>query len=138
MKRLQSRITVEGLDRRPHRAFLRGRGLDDAAIARPFIGVVTTDAEVTPGTMAATELDALERACLPTIGGDRIRIDGAAGTINLLISDHELARRRAAWRPPARARLSGLLQKYAASVGPAHLGAVAHDGAVDWPEEETP
>jgi hypothetical protein len=28
-----------------------------------------------------------------------------------------------------------LLQKYAASVGPAHRGAVTHDGAVDWPRE---
>jgi dihydroxy-acid dehydratase len=70
--------------------------------------------------------------------GDRIRIDGAAGTIALLVPDAELARRRAAWQVPARARLSGLLQKYAATVGPAHLGAVTHDGAVDWPEEDMP
>ena len=70
--------------------------------------------------------------------GDRIRIDGAAGTIALMVSDDELAARRAAWRPPARRKLSGLLQKYAASVGPAHLGAVTHDGAVEWPEEDAP
>jgi len=67
--------------------------------------------------------------------GDVIRIDGLAGTIELKVPDETLARRRAAWRPPPRAPLSGLLQKYAASVGPAHLGAVTHDGAVDWPEE---
>ena len=67
--------------------------------------------------------------------GDLIRIDGAAGTIDLELPDAELAARRAAWRPPARPKLSGLLQKYAASVGPAHLGAVTHDGAVDWPVE---
>jgi dihydroxy-acid dehydratase len=70
--------------------------------------------------------------------GDRIRIDGGAGTIELQVSDTELAARRAAWQPPARPKLSGLLQKYAASVGPAHLGAVTHDGAVVWPEEEAP
>ena len=67
--------------------------------------------------------------------GDIIRIDGLAGTIEVKLADEVLARRRAAWRPPERARLSGLLQKYAAAVGPAHLGAVTHDGAVDWPEE---
>jgi dihydroxy-acid dehydratase len=49
--RLRSRITTDGLDRTPHRAFMRGMGLDDAAMAKPFIGVVSTDSEVTPCTM---------------------------------------------------------------------------------------
>ena len=40
--KLRSRITTNGIDRVPHRVFMRGMGLDDAAIARPFIGVVTT------------------------------------------------------------------------------------------------
>ncbi len=43
-----SRITVEGLDRAPHRAFLRGLGLSDAEIGRPFVGVASTDGRVTP------------------------------------------------------------------------------------------
>ena len=67
--------------------------------------------------------------------GDAIRIDADAGTIDWLVAADEVARRRAAWQPPARPRLSGLLQKYAAVVGPAHRGAVTHDGAVDWPLE---
>jgi dihydroxy-acid dehydratase len=67
--------------------------------------------------------------------GDAIRIDADAGTIDWLVAADEVARRRAAWQPPARPRLSGLLQKYAAAVGPAHRGAVTHDGAVDWPPE---
>ncbi len=45
---LPSRATVEGLDRAPHRAFLRGMGLKDADIARPFVGVASTDGRVTP------------------------------------------------------------------------------------------
>jgi dihydroxy-acid dehydratase len=45
---LPSRVTVEGLDRAPHRAFLRGLGLSDADIARPFVGVASTDGRVTP------------------------------------------------------------------------------------------
>ena len=39
---LRSHVTTLGLDRTPHRAFLRGMGLDDEAISKPFIGVVTT------------------------------------------------------------------------------------------------
>jgi len=54
---LPSRVTVEGLDRAPHRAFLRGLGLSDAQIGRPFVGVASTDGRVTPcnallGTLA--------------------------------------------------------------------------------------
>lgn len=45
---LPSRVTVEGMDRAPHRAFLRGLGLGDAEIARPFAGVVSADGRVTP------------------------------------------------------------------------------------------
>ncbi len=45
---LRSRLTVEGMDRTPHRTFLRAMGLDDEAIARPFVGVVSTQGENTP------------------------------------------------------------------------------------------
>ncbi|HJO87494.1 MAG TPA: dihydroxy-acid dehydratase, partial [Rhodospirillales bacterium] len=48
---LHSRVTTDGLDRTPHRAFLRGMGLDDEAIAKPFIGVVTAAGETTPCVM---------------------------------------------------------------------------------------
>jgi dihydroxy-acid dehydratase len=58
--------------------------------------------------------------------GDRIRIDAAAGTLNLLVEKAELRKRKA--RAPKRPRLSGALEKYAAQVGSAHLGAVTHSG----------
>ena len=45
---LPSRVTVEGIDRAPHRAFLRALGLSDAELARPFVGVASTDGRVTP------------------------------------------------------------------------------------------
>ena len=45
---LPSRVTVEGLDRAPHRAFLRGLGLSDAEIGQPFVGIASTDARNTP------------------------------------------------------------------------------------------
>src|SRR5438132_2101246 len=46
--KLPSRITVEGLDRAPHRAFLRALGLSDADLEKPFVGVASTDGRVTP------------------------------------------------------------------------------------------
>ena len=67
--------------------------------------------------------------------GDRIRIDGEARTLQWLASDAEIERRRAVWKPRAAERLAGVLEKYAKLVGPAHLGAVTHSGAVEWPRE---
>lgn len=51
IKRLRSRITTEGIDRTPHRAFMRAMGLDDAAINKPMIGVVSQKGETTPCNM---------------------------------------------------------------------------------------
>jgi dihydroxy-acid dehydratase len=48
----RSRVTVEGVDRTPHRTFLRAMGLDDAAIAKPFVAVVSTHGENTPCSMS--------------------------------------------------------------------------------------
>ena len=67
--------------------------------------------------------------------GDCIRIDGEARTLQWLADATEIARRRAAWQPRATERLAGVLEKYAKLVGPAHLGAVTHSGAVQWPRE---
>ena len=44
----RSEITTRGLDRAPHRAFMRGQGLDDKAMAQPMIGVVTTTGDTSP------------------------------------------------------------------------------------------
>jgi len=47
-KKLPSRITVEGLDRAPHRAFLRALGVKGGDLEKPFVGVASTDGRVTP------------------------------------------------------------------------------------------
>ncbi len=60
--------------------------------------------------------------------GDRVVIDAQKGLLSLQVSAAELARRRKAWRAPARAPLSGVLEKYAALVGSAFTGAVTHRG----------
>jgi dihydroxy-acid dehydratase len=66
--------------------------------------------------------------------GDVIRIDCDARSIDWLVSDAEVATRRARWQPRRAERLAGVLEKYARLVGPANLGAVTHSGAVEWPE----
>ena len=60
--------------------------------------------------------------------GDRIVIDAEKGTIDVVLSDAELAARRAAWQPRKTDYQSGAIWKYAQLVGPAHLGAVTHPG----------
>ena len=51
MTKLRSDITRHGLSRTPHRAFMRAMGLDDEAIAKPMIGVVSMKGEQTPCNM---------------------------------------------------------------------------------------
>ena len=51
-KPYRSRITTDGLDRVAHRAFMRATGMDDEAIAKPFIGVMSTHGENTPCSMS--------------------------------------------------------------------------------------
>ena len=60
--------------------------------------------------------------------GDTIVIDAEKGTLDVELSDEELAARRAAWRPPAPMYTSGTLWKYARTAGPACKGAVTHPG----------
>jgi len=60
--------------------------------------------------------------------GDRICMDATAGTMDVLLSDAELAERRAAWMPRATDYNSGAIWKFAQTVGPAHLGAVTNPG----------
>ena len=60
--------------------------------------------------------------------GDRIVLDAVAGTMEVVLSDAELAARRAAWTPRTTDYNSGAIWKYAQLVGPAHLGAVTNPG----------
>ncbi len=61
--------------------------------------------------------------------GDMIAMDAEAGTIELEVSDEDLAKRRAEWTPRAHDYQSGALWKYAQQVGDAKDGAVTHPGA---------
>ena len=66
-KKLPSRITVEGLDRAPHRAFLHALGVKDGDLGKPFVGVASTDSRITPcnallGEFARQACDAIRQA----------------------------------------------------------------------------
>jgi dihydroxy-acid dehydratase len=67
--------------------------------------------------------------------GDIIVLDAINGTIDVELSDEELASRRAAWTPRETTATSGYLWKYAQTVGPARDGAVTHPGGAA--EKET-
>lgn len=60
--------------------------------------------------------------------GDIIVLDATERTITLNVSDAELEKRKAAWKPRKHDYQSGTLWKYAQTVGSAEKGAVTHPG----------
>jgi dihydroxy-acid dehydratase len=60
--------------------------------------------------------------------GDIIEIDAVKGTLDVKLSDAELAQRAGTWKPRGEEFTSGYLWKYAQQVGPARRGAVTHPG----------
>jgi dihydroxy-acid dehydratase len=60
--------------------------------------------------------------------GDIIEIDAVKGTLDVRLSESELAQRAGAWKPHGEEFTSGYLWKYAQQVGPARRGAVTHPG----------
>jgi len=78
-RKLPSRITVEGLDRAPHRAFLRALGLSDEDLRKPFVGVASTDSRVTPCNALLGEFAREACAALREAGG--VGFDFAAASV---------------------------------------------------------
>jgi dihydroxy-acid dehydratase len=56
--------------------------------------------------------------------GDTIRLDLGARTLDVLVDDAELERRRAGWKPLEPRYTTGVLGKYAKLVGSAAQGAI--------------
>ncbi|RAJ00247.1 dihydroxy-acid dehydratase [Chitinophaga skermanii] len=78
------------------------------------VGHITPEAQV-GGTIALVQDD------------DIIEIDAANNTINVLISDEELAQRKAQWKQPALKATNGILFKYAKQVKDATEGCVTDE-----------
>ena len=60
--------------------------------------------------------------------GDIVEIDAVEGILNHQLSDEELEKRRAEWNPRETDYASGVIWKYAQTVGIARDGAVTHPG----------
>jgi dihydroxy-acid dehydratase len=60
--------------------------------------------------------------------GDIIEIDAESGAIRVELSDEELAKRKAAWKPRAAQYQSGAIWRYGEMVSSARYGAVTHPG----------
>ena len=102
-----SAICGMGLD---HSVALITDGRFSGASKGPCIGHVSPEAAA-GGPIALVE------------EGDRISIDIEAGTLELEVTDDELALRRAAWQPPAPKYTRGVLARYAKLVTSADKGA---------------
>jgi dihydroxy-acid dehydratase len=61
--------------------------------------------------------------------GDIIKLDADKGTLEVELSQDELAGRAKEWKPRPEEFGSGYLWKYAQQVGPARQGALTHPGA---------
>ncbi len=61
--------------------------------------------------------------------GDIIRINAEDGTMEVKLSDEELAERKKTWKPRPHNYQSGAIWKYTQTVGSAREGAVTHPGA---------
>ncbi len=66
-RRLQSRTILEGPDRAPARAYLKGIGFDDEALSKPIIGIANTWTETMPCNfhlrrLAARDMDGVRAA----------------------------------------------------------------------------
>ena len=71
-KPYRSAITTAGMDRVAHRAFMRATGMDDEAIAKPFIGVMSTHGENTPCSMSLRPQADAARLGVAAAGGTPI------------------------------------------------------------------
>jgi dihydroxy-acid dehydratase len=60
--------------------------------------------------------------------GDIIRIDADKGTLDVNLSEEELAERKKSWKPKPTNYGAGAIWKFAQAVGPARTGAVTHPG----------
>jgi dihydroxy-acid dehydratase len=78
-KKLPSRITVEGLDRAPHRAFLHALGVKGEDLKKPFVGVASTDGRVTPCNALLGEFARQACAAIRENGG--VPFDFAAASV---------------------------------------------------------
>ena len=94
------------------KSLIKGLGYGDAALDKPVIGIINTASDFNSCHGNVDELVQCAKAGVLAAGalplalvqsGDRICLDAAARRLELLVSDDELARRRAALQLPVTA-----------------------------------
>ena len=103
-------------------SYIMGQGLGDRV-------AMVTDGRFSGGTRGAVighvSPEAAAGGPIALVrNGDRIRLDIPARRLDLLVSDAELAERRAEWRLPPKEKPAGCLGKYAAMATSASTGAI--------------
>ncbi len=84
----RSHEVTEGPERAPHRAMFRAMGMDDEAIARPFIGVASSWNEVTPCNVHLNELALRVKQGVTESGGTPIEF-GTIAVSDAISMGHE-------------------------------------------------
>lgn len=64
-----SKVVTDGMERAPHRAFLRSMGLGDEEIRKPFVGVASSWNEATPCNLHLDRLARRAKEGIQTAGG---------------------------------------------------------------------
>ena len=144
-RRWRSQTIYDGVVRSTTRAFLYALGEDDEDIARPHTGVVHTGGEMSPCNLLLREQALHARTGISQGGGTPHECPMVSVSNGLSVAHSgplprdlvtrrslESAARQAAAPALARPPLGGDLEKYAAVVGSAHLGAITHSGGVMW------
>jgi dihydroxy-acid dehydratase len=103
-------------------SYIMGQGLGDRV-------AMVTDGRFSGGTRGAVighvSPEAAAGGPIALVrNGDRIRLDIPARRLDLLVSDAELAERRAEWRLPPKEKPAGCLGKYASMATSASTGAI--------------
>ena len=109
--------------RQVYTTMLRIRAFEDKTAELFKEGVVKGTAHSYKGQEAIAS-----GGCAALKDGDMISIDAEAGRLDIELDESELAERRKTWQPRQHDFQSGTLWKYAATVGPAHEGAVTPPG----------
>ena len=104
------------------------------SLKAPRIGSVTANPNLVIGgaSVTLTATDVFEPNAGGNIAlieeGDPITIDARKLLVELNVSEVELARRRARWKPPAPRYTRGVLAKYMKLVSTASIGAITDRG----------
>lgn len=111
---MRSDIVKKGSTKAAHRSLFYAMGYTPEDLEKPLIGIVNGFNEIIPGHGHLKDVQP----------GDIISIDIPKRSLQLLVSEDELQKRRQAWVKPEPKVKTGYLARYAKLVTSANKGAV--------------